>query len=305
MREIKKLSELTSDLNYRLIIGNFDGLHIGHQNLLKMIKQDCVKFNDKLIVATFVPHPNVTLFNRKNFLINSYEERKKFLFQRGIDIVIEFGFDKNFSSQSPENFLKNYIMSHVRPRSIYVGYDFAFGADKKGNHHFLEQYCAPMNIEVKLLDEFKIDGQTVSSGLIRNLIQSGNILQANRFLGRPFFIKGKVKKGKGQGSAMQIPTANLDLDINRLIPANGVYSTEVKYAGNKYLGLTNVGHNPTFGENKELCIETNILDFDNNIYGETITVYFLEKMRDEKKFKSLNDLVKAVKLDREKRKSLN
>ena len=303
MVEREKPSDLSGD-TYRLVIGNFDGVHIGHQNLLKTIKQDCIKNNNKLIVVTFIPHPAVILFNKDCFLINSYRERKKLLIGEGVDIVKEFDFSRDFSTQSPSNFLKNYIMSYIKPNVIYVGYDFTFGANREGNYHFLKNYCESINVSVELLTEFKSNNQTVSSSLIRNFIQKGDIPIANDFLGRPFFITGRVKKGQGRGRTIGLPTANLDFDKNRLIPACGVYSTEIEYAGNRYLSLTNVGHNPTFGEDEKINIETHILDFEKSIYGERIVVYFFEKIRDEKKFSSLDEFKREIKIDCEKRRNL-
>ena len=304
MAERRKLSDLSGDTACRLIIGNFDGVHIGHQSLFKAIKQDCVKNNDKLIVATFIPHPAVILFNKDCFLINSYQERKELLFKEGVDAVKEFNFNRDFSTQSPSDFLKNHIIFHIRPKVIYVGYDFTFGANRKGNYHFLKHYCELINVNVKLLTEFKSNNQTVSSSLIRNYIQNGDISKANHFLGRPFFITGRVKKGQGRGRAIKLPTANLDFDKNRLIPARGVYSTETEYAGKKYLSLTNIGHNPTFSKDEKISVETNILDFEENIYGEFIVIYFFEKIRDEKKFSSLDEFKKEIEIDREKRRHL-
>ena len=155
-----------------------------------------------------------------------------------------------------------------------------------------------------MLTEFKSNNQIVSSSLVRNCIQNGDISRANHFLGRPFFVTGRVKKGQGRGRTIELPTANLDFDKNRLIPARGVYSTEVEYAGNRYLSLTNIGHNPTFSKDEKISVETHMLDFEKDIYGELIVIYFFEKIRDEKKFSSLDEFKREIKIDREKRRHL-
>ncbi len=305
MEIVKNLSNLSKDFFYGLIIGNFDGVHKGHRSLLCDVKKNCTKRGEKFVVATFVPHPMVTLMNKSSFLINSYEERRELFMQEGVDVVVEFDFDKDFSIQSPEDFLDNYITSQVGLKVFYMGYDFTFGASKKGNYDFVKNHCISKRIQVKLLDEFKNGSQKINSSTVRNYLRDGDILLANKMLGRPFFITGKVKKGKGRGRKIGFLTANLDFNKDRLIPPRGVYATRVKYGREEYLSITNIGYNPTFENDEDLNIETNIFDFDKDIYDEVIQIQFFEKMRDEKKFDSTNDLIERIKIDCQKRRVLN
>ena len=306
MKEIKNLSDLPSQIPYGLTIGNFDGVHQGHQRLLKEIKKICMKKNEKLVLATFVPHPLKIINNIDHFLINSYEERKSLLSKLGIDFIVEFNFDEKFKNQSSKDFLNLFINSKSQFKTLYMGYNLSFGSKKEKKDCSIESYCLSQGIDVELMKEFKWEGQKINSTVIRNFIKEGNLLSANRMLARPFFISGKIKKGRGIGRKIGFLTANIDFNQDQLIPSNGVYATKVKYNGNVYLSITNIGYNPTFEmDQKSLNIETNIFDFHKNIYNEFIEVQFFDKIRSEEKFDSVSNLVERIKIDCQKRRLLN
>ena len=305
MKRIKKMFEIKKDTSYGLIIGNFDGVHNGHQYLLKKIKKNCDKKNQKLLALTFVPHPATILFNKKSFLINSYKERKELLLKSGVDIVAELNFTKDFSLQSPEDFLEKYVALSTCIKIIYVGHDFSFGKNKKGDYSFLKKYCESKGMDVELLDEYKDGSKKMSSSVIREYLKMGKIALASKMLGRPFSLFGKVKRGKGRGKKMGWPTANLELDEDRIVPQFGVYATGVKFKDKNYLSLTHIGENPTFCDEKKTNIETYIHGFKEDLYGEFIFIEFFDKIRDEKKFLSQRDLETEIKKDLEKRKAMN
>ena len=278
-------------------IGNFDGVHLGHQSLLSQIKSNCKSQKSKLLVITFVPHPVKVLRAKKSFLINSYNNRRKLLEENGVDYLCEIDFTRDFSSLDPVSFLENYLFKIKNLDSIYLGYDFAFGSNKEGGRDLVLNECKKRNITIEIQPEFEEKNQLVSSSLIRKQLEEGNVSKANEFLGRPFTITGTVVKGEGRGRQIGFPTANISFFEDKKIPRGGVYITQTKYRDQDYHSVTNIGINPTFSDTSLLSVETHVLDFDNDIYGESIEISFLKNLREEKKFKSVNNLVDQIKKD--------
>lgn len=283
---------------FGLTIGNFDGVHLGHQELLHQIKTDCENQNYKFAVITFVPHPHQILQpEKKGFLINSYQQRRKYLEEIGVDLLVEIKFDRDFSTLSPESFLKTYIAPYPQIRKLYLGYDFAFGANKSGSHNIANELLQPLGIEVELQEVFQDNNGIVSSTLIREKLLEGEVVRASELLGRPFSLDGVVIKGEGRGKKIGYPTANIKVSEDQIIPAKGVYVTRTIYQGMTFNSVTNIGSNPTFNNSQSLNIETNLFDFNSDIYGEEIEVKFIQKIRDEKKFPTVNDLIKQISSD--------
>ncbi len=281
-----------------LTIGNFDGVHIGHRELLKKIKSECVSKNLFFVVVTFIPHPQKILQPEKErFLINSYDQRRKLLEDLGVDFLIEIGFTRDFSTLPPEDFLETHLLSYTNLKNFYLGYDFAFGANKQGDFDLVKELCKPLNVNVEIQPKFEFNQQVVSSSLIRDHIGSGEIHKAEELLGRPFHLEGVVVKGEGRGKKIGFPTANIQVSPDLIVPHRGVYVTRTKYNGMIYNSITNIGHNPTFKDTQQLHIETNLFDFDTDIYGENLDIEFLHKVRDEKKFPTVNDLIAQIKTD--------
>lgn len=288
-----------------LTIGNFDGVHLGHQELLQKIKNDCMERNYSFGVVTFVPHPHQILQpEKKGFLINSYQQRRKYLEEIGVDLLIEIKFDRDFSTLSPESFLQNYIIPHKQIKKLYLGYDFAFGANKAGSHGIAHDLLQPLGVEVELQEVFKNQTGIVSSTLIREKLLAGDVVKASELLGRPFSLDGVVIKGEGRGKKIGYPTANIKVSEDQLIPAKGVYVTRTRYQGMTFNSITNIGSNPTFNKVQSLNIETNLFDFNSDIYGEEIEVNFLQKLRDERRFPTVNDLIKQISEDVDKAKEI-
>lgn len=281
-----------------LTIGNFDGVHLGHRELLKKIKSQCKNKNLLFVVVTFIPHPQKILQPEKvRFLINSYDQRRNLLRSLGVDVLVEIGFTRDFSTLAPEKFLQNHLLNYPNLKDFYLGYDFAFGANKQGDYDLVKALCKPLNVEVEIQPKFEFNGRVVSSSLIRERVISGRIDEVQELLARPFHLEGVVIKGEGRGKKIGFPTANIQVSPDLIVPHRGVYVTRTNYNGMTYNSITNIGYNPTFKETHHTHIETNLFDFDTDIYGETLDIEFLHKVRDEIKFPTVNDLIAQIKSD--------
>lgn len=297
MKTVRCLREIDPHLNLGLTIGNFDGLHVGHCKLLDHVKKKCKEKSLVFTVMTFIPHPILVLNKKEQFLINSYSERRELLKIRGLELLIEVPFDQKFRTLSAKFFLHEYILSIKSLSSLFLGYDFSFGANREGDFKFAKKYCKNRGIDVFELNSFKINREIVSSTSIREKLEAGEINTVNHHLGRFFSLSGIVQKGVGRGREIGFPTANISVIPVRILPRKGVYRSRVVVGGKEFSSLTNIGVNPTFGLDKKIHIETHILNFDKEIYGEILKVFFIEKLRDEKKFCSVKDLVAQIKRD--------
>ncbi len=297
---VKDLKELKTKFNedkIHVTIGNFDGVHSGHREFLNQIKKDCIQDHAKFVIVTFIPHPSQILKAQTGFLINTYEERRELLAGVGADYILEIDFTRDFSTLSPEAFLEKHIFSFDGISKIYLGHDFAFGANKSGDFHVAKTFCDSRKTLLVLQKEFKVKSSAVSSTEVRSAISAGDIPTANELLGRQYFISGRVIKGEGRGKKIGFPTANLGYSKELIIPAKGVYITKVKIKDMVYNSITNIGVNPTFNTGYEIHVETHLLDFAQDIYGDEIRVSFIKKLRDERKFPSVNDLVEQISAD--------
>ncbi|MGB0453852.1 MAG: bifunctional riboflavin kinase/FAD synthetase [Bacteriovoracaceae bacterium] len=296
MKIVKSLSELSDSEEIVITIGNFDGVHIGHQFVIENIKRN-LSGNQKLVLMTFLPHPREILSPDSKFLINTYDERRELLQKHNVDYLCEMKFDRNFSTLSPEEFLSDYLFNHSHIKKVYFGHDFKFGADKKGDWNLANDFCSEKGVEFELLKEHRKEDKRISSSLIRDLLIKGKIQEANHFLGREYFVTGKVIKGDGRGRKIGFPTANIDFSDKLTIPSTGVYITKSHVGDMLYYSVTNVGIKPTFQSQDELSIETHVFDFNRDIYGEDFRIHFLSKIRDEVKFSSVNDLISQIDKD--------
>jgi len=266
-------------------IGKFDGVHLGHQKLIKKIISISKRKNKIPAVFTF-----------KNFPLESYitpfEEKISLLKKYGIEICIWSNFEE-IKNWDGEKFIEFLIKIGVK--EIVVGFNFKFGKDRKWDVDLLKDISKKYGFSVNIVNAFEIDGEVVNTSKIKKFLREGNIERANKFLGRHFSIKGKVVAGSGRGKKIGFPTANILLD-EKIEIGQGVYAGYVFYKGEKYKGGMNVGNCPTFGE-KRKRVEVYIFDFEQEIYGETIEVFFLKKIRDEIKFSSIDELKKQIKKD--------
>ncbi len=283
-------------LNGVIAIGNFDGLHLGHQKVLNEAKQKAKKKRLPFGIITFEPVP-VMFFNKKlkNHRINSLEQKKLMLETFKLDFLIIIKFNKEFSSLSAEKFIEKIIYKKTKCKYLYVSKNFRFGFKRRGNIQTLKKFEKLYGYKNIITKPFKRNNRIISSTIVRKKLRTGKISEVNKFLNRNWSIKGKVITGRKRGRKIGFPTCNLKLH-NYVIPRLGVYSVRVKSKHFIKNGISNVGYRPTFnGQN--LLLETNIFGINRNLYNKDITVYFKKFIRPEKKFKDFKILKKQIKLD--------
>ena len=281
-----------------LTIGNFDGFHNGHQEILKTLKK--ISIDKKLLsaVMSFDPHPR-SFFNKdvNNFNIYSKKDKLNFLRDFGIDIYINFAFDKKLSEYSSNEFIDKILVNKLNIKNLIVGSDFKFGKDREGNVDILNSFSKIYNYEINLVNAVNIKNkkEKYSSSLIRKDIEDGNFENVSKSLGRYWHMTGKIVEGQKKARKINFPTANMEPD-NHILPKKGVYCVEVVYSGKKYFGISNFGVRPTVGGSK-LLLETHIFNFDEEIYGKELTVRFLTFIRSEQKFGNFDLLTEQIKKD--------
>jgi len=280
-----------------IAIGNFDGLHLGHQKVIKQAKQKAKKNRIPFGVMTFEPLP-VMFFNKKinNFRIDTLKQKIENSEKLGIDFIIIKKFDKNFSKTSAENFISQILHKKLKAKLIFISQNFKFGKNRIGNINLLKKRERLFNYKTKTVDPLTKNKFLISSTLIRKNIKNGKIAFVNKMLGRPWTIEGIVKRGEKRGRKIGFPTCNLDLG-DYVIPKSGVYASKIILNENsKKKGIVNVGYKPTFGKNK-LLLEAHIFGFKKNLYDKTIKIMLLKFIRKEKKFKSITELKKQINKD--------
>ena len=299
MKKINGIDNFSINCESIITIGTFDGVHKGHQKILKKLIKESSKLNLESIVLTFFPHPRIVLNpNSPLKLINTIDERSSLFENSGIDTLITHPFDKNFSELSPEEFVKNILVNKLNIKKILIGYDHRFGKNRTAGIKDLKKLGLKYNFNVIEISAEEQNNISISSTKIRNSIIEGNIRKANSFLGYDFSLKGKVIKGNKIGRTIGFPTANLEINEEyKLIPKNGVYLIYTKFEKQVFFGMMNIGVKPTLKFKKE-SIEVNLFDWEKDIYGEFIEVFFLDYIRDEKKFDSLIELTHQIKIDK-------
>lgn len=283
-------SEIEQSVDTVVTIGNFDGVHMGHRCLIETAKEYAEKENLKSIVLTFAPHPMFVFGNRENAaLIMSPEEKKLCIEKMGVDLYIEYPFDKEFASMSPEDFAIELVFKKLKCKVLVVGFNYHFGKKQSGDCRLLEKLGAEYGVKTVFVPNVIYEGERVSSTRIRDCLVNRNVDMANRLLTEPYYIYGHVAEGKRLGRKLGFPTVNIIAHPDKLFPPNGVYATATLYDGVLYYGVTNVGYNPTVN-GKYKTVETNLFGFDKVIYSEPIMTFFFKWIRDEKKFPSVEHL---------------
>jgi riboflavin kinase/FMN adenylyltransferase len=282
-----------------LTLGTFDGVHKGHQKILKKLNSEANKAKLKSIVLTFFPHPRIVLNPRSNLkLINTIKERSELLEKSGIDFLITHPFDKTFSELSPEKFVKNILVDKLKIKKILIGYDHKFGKNRTAGIEDLKKFGLKYDFDVIEISAKEQNKVTVSSTKIRKSIENGDFNKAKSFLGYHFNIEGLVIKGNAIGRTIGFPTANLDVSEDyKLIPKRGVYLIFSLIENKKVFGMMNIGIKPTLNNDRE-TIEVNFFDWEKDLYKKLIKVYVLDFIRDEQKFTSLIKLEEQIKLDK-------
>ncbi|PIE34587.1 riboflavin biosynthesis protein RibF [candidate division KSB3 bacterium] len=275
-------------------LGNFDGVHLGHQSLFKQVQERAQQLRGTSIVLTFDPHPQRILYPEREFyLINHIEEKREIIRQCGIDVLICMVFTQEFAAQDPEEFVKKVLVEKLHLHEMYVGYDSRFGQGKKGSPEMLKSLGERYGFHTVIIPPITHNGLVASSTKIRQLIRQGQIGQAAQLLNRPYAIDGSVVPGTQRGAnLLGYPTANIDV-IHELIPKSGVYICYIKWNKHNYPAVINVGSNPTFHAN-HVTVEAYLLDFHHDLYGSQISAHFLKRIRDELTFPNARTLVEQI-----------
>ncbi|MEI8215664.1 MAG: bifunctional riboflavin kinase/FAD synthetase [Eubacteriales bacterium] len=299
MKVFKSISEVENIGDTVIALGNFDGLHKGHQELINRTVKSAKIANLKSAVFTFSNHPKNVMAGRpiiKNIL--SWNDKVSIIRSYGVDYLISVPFDYEMQNMDPHDFIMNVLVDKLKMKEAYCGFNFKFGHFAKGNAELLMKVGLEKDFGIHILEPIRIDNIVVSSSYIRELISEGRIDECEKYLGRYYSIGGTVVTGNKIGRTIGFPTSNIIIDEGMVTPANGVYVTYCTFNGVRFKSITNVGIKPTIGDNK-YTIETHIFNFDYNIYGKEIKVEFLKKLRDELKFSSLDELRDQISKDKE------
>ena len=299
MKKINGVNSFKINSPSILTLGTFDGVHKGHQKILKKLNSEAKKNKLKSIVLTFFPHPRNVLNPISNLrLINTIKERTELFEKSGIDILITHPFDKNFSKLSPEKFVKSILVDKLNIKKILIGYDHRFGKNRAAGIEDLKKFGLKYDFQVIEISVKEQNNVSISSTKIRKSIEDGNIKKAKSYLGYNFSLEGLVIKGNAIGRTIGFPTANLKIKEDyKLIPKRGVYLINTFIDNKKVFGMMNIGVKPTIKVDKE-TVEVNLFDWSKDLYGETIKVFMLGYIRDEKKFNSLIELEDQIKIDK-------
>lgn len=289
--------EIRNTDNY-IALGSFDGLHLGHISLIKEVVRIAKEKNGKSMVFTFKNHPR-SFINKDGGpkLLMNNESKAEMLEGFGVDIICFKEFDKEFMQVKPKDFVKG-LVDKYNAKGIVVGFNYKFGYKNSGDINLLRELKDEYGYELHVMEPCMYENKVISSTRIREALETKNVFDAGEMLGRSYRLKGEVISGRKIGRTIGFPTANLKYDENFILPGIGVYYTNVNVNNNIYKGITSVGNNPTV-EGKSLTVETYILDFSGDIYGEIIEVSFIKKIRDEKKFNSLEDLKMQLEKDKD------
>lgn len=299
MKIVREFENYTENTPKVLSLGMFDGVHFGHISIINLLKSVAQENNLETAILTFWPHPR-KVFNPNDEikLLNTLNEKLNLLENANLDVVFLKSFDENFRNLTGEEFVRQILVEKLNVKHIIIGHDHVFGKNKSGNFELLQKLSKELDFEVQQLDAVKEGEFNISSTKIRNCLGNGNIIGANKMLGYHYSVSGKVIDGKKLGRTIGYPTANIEVDELKLLPKKGAYIVEVYVKNKFYKGMLSIGTNPTVNGDK-LTVEVYILDFNENIYGEEITVKFRDFLHEEIKFESLEKLIER--LDEDKR----
>jgi riboflavin kinase/FMN adenylyltransferase len=286
-----------------LTIGTYDGVHLGHQKIINYLNLKAKQVGGESVVFTFHPHPRMVLHpNNHNLeLIQTIKERANKLEKAGVDHLIIFPFSIEFSKLTAVEFIRDILVNKIGIHTLVVGYDHQFGRNREGTMQHLEKLAPIYNFELEEISAFMKDEVKISSTKIRTALQIGDIVETTKYLGNPFELTGEVVKGDQIGNTIRFPTANLKIvEDYKLIPCNGVYAVKVSIEGSEFSGMLNIGFRPTITDKGDKRIEVNIFDFNQDIYGQTVTLKFVKLIRSEKTFANLDELKNQLTKDENK-----
>ena len=284
------------DLRTVVTMGNFDGIHLGHQTLVSNAVTEARQRRTQSMVFTFEPHPLKLLApERAPQMIVNHKDKMDMLEALGVDAVIVQTFDRRFANIEAKDFVQRYLVEHLNLSKIWLGRDLRFGRARHGDAEDLIRWGSELGFGVGIVEPILVQGKRISSSRIRQLIQQGGVDEVQAMLGRYHFISGTVVRGHGRGRKIGFPTANLAA-ATELLPQDGIYATILEFQGRRWLSVSSVGHNPTFEEGAH-TIEAYVLDFAQDIYGEPVKLSFVQRIREERKFAQIEDLVTQIDQD--------
>lgn len=301
MKIYRSLEEILPIAHPVVTTGTFDGMHLGHQKVLNRISEIAKRNKGETLLLTFYPHPRMVLYPTDNDLklLSTQEEKIELLRQSGLNHLVVIPFTKAFSRLSDLEYVRDILVNKIGVKTLVIGYNHHFGRNREGSFEQLQEYAPVYNFEIEEIPAHEIDNLEVSSTKIRNALLDGNVKVAASYLGRNYTLKGTIIKGKQLGRSIGFPTANIEVDDKyKLIPKNGVYAVEVAIDDKLYKGMLNIGVRPTFDNDNKISIEVHIFSLAEDIYHKTISVYFAEKIRDEKKFSGVDELKKQLEDDK-------
>jgi riboflavin kinase / FMN adenylyltransferase len=299
LKVYKDISEFKAITNAAVTTGTFDGVHYGHKQIINRLREAAKRNKSESVVLTFFPHPRMVLFPDDNELkqLNTLDERIELLEKSGVEHLIVQEFTKEFSRLSSLEFVRNILVNQIGTGTLVIGYDHRFGRNREGSFEHLKEFGPLYGFEIEEIPEQDINNIAVSSTKIRTALFDGEVEKANEFLGYDYFLTGTIIKGMQIGRTIGYPTANIEIkEKYKLIPADGVYAVKVNVKGQSHFGMLNIGFRPTV-HGKIRTIEVYILNFDQDIYGQTIRVSFSKKIRNEQKFEGLEALKEQIRKD--------
>lgn len=298
MKVVQHINDFKSSKPTVITIGTFDGVHLGHRQILEKVMQSAEEQDMDSLLLTFFPHPRMVLQSSSDLkLINTIDEKIQILSSVGIQNLVIHPFSLEFSRLTAREYVEDVLVKGLNAKKVIIGYDHRFGRNRVADINDLKKMAVEFDFEVEEISKQELEDVAVSSTKIRNAIDEGNIRLANDYLTTPFMITGKVVKGKGLGRKFGYPTANISVaEAYKIIPAKGVYIVTSHIEGRKIQGVLNIGFNPTTGDNK-LSIEVFFIDYEADLYGKKIQLQLLDRIRGEQKFASTEDLIKAIEAD--------
>jgi riboflavin kinase / FMN adenylyltransferase len=301
MKIYHSLEDFVPVRNAVVTSGTFDGVHVGHQKILARLREVASNHHGETVVITFWPHPRLVLYPNDTDLklLNTFEEKAEFLKDQKIDHLLRIPFTKEFSQLTSEEFITKILVEKIGTKKLVIGYDHHFGKNREGSFEQLKINAPKYGFTVEEISRQDVDHVAVSSTAIRKALDTGDLITANHFLGKPYSITGRVVKGDKLGRLMGFPTANLEVDsMHKLVPADGIYAVTVNYQHVIFGGMLYIGYRPTVG-GKQKSIEVNIFDFNKEIYGDSLTVNFHQLIRGDSTFNDLEELKTQLIKDKE------
>lgn len=298
----QNLSETTRNDNSIITVGSFDGVHVGHAKILSTLVNRAKERNCRSVLLTFEPHPRKVVSKDFNLrLLTLTDEKKRLISQLDVDEIIVIPFTKEFSQMSSDDFFNEFIIKKIGIKEIILGYDHRFGKGRDGDENKVRELGKLFGFDVITVPPVKFGDLTVSSSLIRKELAEGRVKNIRDYLNRYYSITGSVSEGDKRGRLLGFPTANISVtDSDKMIPSNGVYAVRVIIGDETFNGVMNIGKRPTFQSIENTILEVNIFDFEKNIYGREITVEFIDRLRDEQKFSSKDELIAQIEKDKKR-----